>query len=218
MAAHICKHATWAQISSCSSATLLEAFVGLVPAFEGGCTLPNTVVLLRVVIRLWVVRKPAAAGSRQSCQRKPCSSTGCQPRPRMNDWLRYSRKSVRLNNASWWDKKVSFVGACPRKNFASKRKIKLVLHRFPANLYHCEQDCWLLFRHCKLDADKCRGFGYVTYSMAEDSQRAMKEIKDYDGQRISVSVAKKKQQDQKKKTGERKALLTSMYFFVSRYW
>ncbi|XP_075875248.1 RNA-binding protein 28 isoform X3 [Nelusetta ayraudi] len=48
------------------------------------------------------------------------------------------------------------------------------------------------------DAEKCRGFGYVTYSMAEDSQRALKEIKDYDGQRISVSVAKKKQQDQKK--------------------
>lgn len=41
----------------------------------------------------------------------------------------------------------------------------------------------------------------MTYSMAEDSQRALKEIKDYDGQRISVSVAKKKQQDQKK-TGE----------------
>lgn len=61
--------------------------------------------------------------------------------------------------------------------------------------------CWLLFRHCKPDAEKCRGFGYVTYSMAEDSQRALKEIKDYDGQRISVSVAKKKQQDQKK-TGE----------------
>lgn len=53
------------------------------------------------------------------------------------------------------------------------------------------------------DAEKCRGFGYVTYSMAEDSLRAMKEIHDYDGQRISVSVAKKKQQDQRK-AGERK--------------
>lgn len=50
----------------------------------------------------------------------------------------------------------------------------------------------------KPDAEQCRGFGYVTYSMAEDSQRAMKEIRDYDGQKISVSVAKKKQQDQRK--------------------
>lgn len=44
--------------------------------------------------------------------------------------------------------------------------------------------------------------------MAEDSQRAMKEVKDYDGQRISVSVAKKKQQDQRK-SGEIEDLLTN---------
>lgn len=44
--------------------------------------------------------------------------------------------------------------------------------------------------------------------MEEDLQRAMKEVKDYDGQRISVSVAKKKQQDQKK-AGENKTSLTS---------
>uniref|UniRef100_A0A667ZQH8 RNA binding motif protein 28 n=1 Tax=Myripristis murdjan TaxID=586833 RepID=A0A667ZQH8_9TELE len=48
--------------------------------------------------------------------------------------------------------------------------------------------------------DKCRGFGYVTYSMEEDAQRAIKEIREYDGQRISLSVAKKKIND-KKKTG-----------------
>lgn len=60
------------------------------------------------------------------------------------------------------------------------------------------------------DAEKCRGFGYVTYSMAEDSQRAVKEIRDYDGQRISVSVAKKKQQDQRK-AGESEAVSTSQY-------
>lgn len=163
-------------------------------------------MLLQVVIRLWVVSKAAAAGSRQSCQPRPCSSTGCQLRPRMNDWLRYSQKSVRLNNASWWDKKVSVLDSCPRKvshlNKQTHTKKKWIgAPSFTANLYHFKQDCWLLFRHCKPDAEKCRGFGYVTYSMAEDSQRALKEIKDYDGQRISVSVAKKKQQDQKK-TGE----------------
>uniref|UniRef100_A0A3Q0SYJ9 RRM domain-containing protein n=1 Tax=Amphilophus citrinellus TaxID=61819 RepID=A0A3Q0SYJ9_AMPCI len=35
---------------------------------------------------------------------------------------------------------------------------------------------------------KCRGFGFVTYSMAEDAQRALKEIKDYDGQKLSLTV------------------------------
>uniref|UniRef100_A0A8C2WZF6 RNA-binding protein 28 n=1 Tax=Cyclopterus lumpus TaxID=8103 RepID=A0A8C2WZF6_CYCLU len=49
-------------------------------------------------------------------------------------------------------------------------------------------------------SDKCRGFGYVTYSMEEDSQRALKEVKLYDGQRLSVTVAKRKIKD-KKKTG-----------------
>lgn len=87
------------------------------------------------------------------------------------------------------------------QGFASKQKIELVLRHLLRICTTLNQDCWLLSRHCKSDAEKCRGFGYVTYSMAEDSQRAMKEIKDYDGQRISVSVAKKKQQDQKK-TGE----------------
>uniref|UniRef100_A0A8C9XW42 RNA-binding protein 28 n=1 Tax=Sander lucioperca TaxID=283035 RepID=A0A8C9XW42_SANLU len=48
--------------------------------------------------------------------------------------------------------------------------------------------------------EKCRGFGYVTYSMQEDAQRAMKEIKDYDGKKLSISVAKKKIND-KRKTG-----------------
>ncbi|XP_068579454.1 RNA-binding protein 28 isoform X2 [Cebidichthys violaceus] len=40
--------------------------------------------------------------------------------------------------------------------------------------------------------DKCRGFGYVTYSMEEDAQRALKEVKEYDGRKLSVTVAKKK--------------------------
>ncbi|XP_034444535.1 RNA-binding protein 28 isoform X3 [Hippoglossus hippoglossus] len=46
--------------------------------------------------------------------------------------------------------------------------------------------------------ETCRGFGYVTYAMEEDSQQAMKTIKDYDGQRISLSVAKQKIKDKKK--------------------
>uniref|UniRef100_A0A8D3E0Q7 RNA-binding protein 28 n=1 Tax=Scophthalmus maximus TaxID=52904 RepID=A0A8D3E0Q7_SCOMX len=50
------------------------------------------------------------------------------------------------------------------------------------------------------EKETCRGFGYVTYSMEEDAQQAMTQIKDYDGQRISLSVAKKKITD-KKKTG-----------------
>ncbi|XP_023259661.1 RNA-binding protein 28 isoform X1 [Seriola lalandi dorsalis] len=48
--------------------------------------------------------------------------------------------------------------------------------------------------------ETCRGFGYVTYSMEEDAKRALKEVKEYDGQRVFLSVAKKKIRD-KKKTG-----------------
>ncbi|XP_070763639.1 RNA-binding protein 28 [Enoplosus armatus] len=47
-------------------------------------------------------------------------------------------------------------------------------------------------------AEKCRGFGYVTYSMEEDAQRALKDIKEYDGQRLSLSVARKKMKDKRK--------------------
>ncbi|KAM6202262.1 RNA-binding protein 28 [Rhynchocyon petersi] len=38
----------------------------------------------------------------------------------------------------------------------------------------------------------CRGFGYVTYSMPEDVQRALKEITTFGGCKISVTVAKRK--------------------------
>uniref|UniRef100_A0A8C6WHD1 RNA-binding protein 28 n=1 Tax=Neogobius melanostomus TaxID=47308 RepID=A0A8C6WHD1_9GOBI len=48
-------------------------------------------------------------------------------------------------------------------------------------------------------ADKCRGFGYVTYALEEDAQRALKEVKDFDGARLFLSVAKKKIRDKKKK-------------------
>ncbi|XP_071357082.1 RNA-binding protein 28 isoform X2 [Trachinotus anak] len=50
--------------------------------------------------------------------------------------------------------------------------------------------------------ETCRGFGYVTYSMEEDAQRALKEVKDYDGQRLFLSVAKKKIRDKKKTAPE----------------
>ncbi|XP_031149201.2 RNA-binding protein 28 [Sander lucioperca] len=53
--------------------------------------------------------------------------------------------------------------------------------------------------------EKCRGFGYVTYSMQEDAQRAMKEIKDYDGKKLSISVAKKKINDKRKTAPEKPA-------------
>ncbi|XP_024279439.1 RNA-binding protein 28 isoform X2 [Oncorhynchus tshawytscha] len=59
-------------------------------------------------------------------------------------------------------------------------------------------------KHCfvvkEKGAEKCRGFGYVTYSMEEDAQRAVREVKDYDGQKINVSVAKKKLNDKKRGT------------------
>ncbi|XP_077591011.1 RNA-binding protein 28 [Stigmatopora nigra] len=45
----------------------------------------------------------------------------------------------------------------------------------------------------------CRGFGYVTYAMEEDALRAVKDIKEYDGKKISISLAKKKLNDKKDK-------------------
>uniref|UniRef100_A0A7N9APZ9 RNA-binding protein 28 n=1 Tax=Mastacembelus armatus TaxID=205130 RepID=A0A7N9APZ9_9TELE len=53
--------------------------------------------------------------------------------------------------------------------------------------------------------ERCRGFGYVTYSMEEDAQRALKEITEYDGKRISLSVAKKKLKEKRKIAAEEQA-------------
>ena len=45
---------------------------------------------------------------------------------------------------------------------------------------------------------QCRGFGYVMYAMEDDALQALKEVKSYDGKRISVSIAKKKKHDKKR--------------------
>ncbi|XP_075809571.1 RNA-binding protein 28 isoform X2 [Microtus pennsylvanicus] len=44
----------------------------------------------------------------------------------------------------------------------------------------------------------CRGFGYVTFSMLEDVQRALKEITTFEGCKINVTVAKKKVKNKSK--------------------
>ncbi|XP_076980762.1 RNA-binding protein 28 isoform X2 [Tamandua tetradactyla] len=48
----------------------------------------------------------------------------------------------------------------------------------------------------------CRGFGYVTFSMVEDVQRALKEINTFEGCKINVTVAKRKLRSKLKEKGE----------------
>ncbi|XP_032257520.1 RNA-binding protein 28 isoform X2 [Phoca vitulina] len=48
----------------------------------------------------------------------------------------------------------------------------------------------------------CRGFGYVTFSMLEDVQRALKEITTFEGCKINVTIAKKKQRNKFKEKVE----------------
>ncbi|XP_069317648.1 RNA-binding protein 28 isoform X1 [Eulemur rufifrons] len=48
----------------------------------------------------------------------------------------------------------------------------------------------------------CRGFGYVTFSMLEDVQRALKEITTFEGRKINVTVAKKKLRNKTKEKGK----------------
>ncbi|XP_039617383.1 RNA-binding protein 28 [Polypterus senegalus] len=47
---------------------------------------------------------------------------------------------------------------------------------------------------------KCKGYGYVTFSLPEDSEQALKTVKEYDGLKINVSIAKKKSDQKKKET------------------
>ena len=58
---------------------------------------------------------------------------------------------------------------------------------------------WQRCVFCSIESGKCRGIGYVTFPMAEDAQRALSEIRDYDGKKIRVLVAKKKIIVKKKK-------------------
>ncbi|XP_004485172.2 RNA-binding protein 28 [Dasypus novemcinctus] len=48
----------------------------------------------------------------------------------------------------------------------------------------------------------CRGFGYVTFSMVEDVQRALKEITTFEGCKINVTVAKRKLRNKLKEKGK----------------
>ncbi|XP_006146923.1 RNA-binding protein 28 isoform X2 [Tupaia chinensis] len=48
----------------------------------------------------------------------------------------------------------------------------------------------------------CRGFGYVTFSMREDVQRAIKEVTTFEGCKIDVTVAKKKLRHKTKEKGK----------------
>ncbi|XP_038230157.1 RNA-binding protein 28 isoform X1 [Dermochelys coriacea] len=41
-------------------------------------------------------------------------------------------------------------------------------------------------------SETCRGFGYVTFSLLEDAQRALREVTTFEGHEIKVAVAKKK--------------------------
>ncbi|EMP42338.1 RNA-binding protein 28 [Chelonia mydas] len=47
-------------------------------------------------------------------------------------------------------------------------------------------------------SETCRGFGYVTFSLLEDAQRALREVTTFEGHEIKVDVAKKKLREKKK--------------------
>ncbi|XP_078533900.1 RNA-binding protein 28 [Lissotriton helveticus] len=56
-------------------------------------------------------------------------------------------------------------------------------------------------------SETCRGFGYVTFSMLDDAQRALKAVQAYDGNRIHVTVAKKKLRTKEKKKETQEAVV-----------
>lgn len=56
-------------------------------------------------------------------------------------------------------------------------------------------------------SETCRGFGYVTFSMLDDAQRALKAVQAYDGNQIHVTVAKKKLRTKEKKTEFQEAVV-----------
>ena len=59
----------------------------------------------------------------------------------------------------------------------------------------------MLFLFCFFSGakDTCRGFGYVTFALAEDAQKAMDTLKTFKGRQIKVSFAEKKPRHKKRK-------------------
>ncbi|XP_020857947.1 RNA-binding protein 28 isoform X2 [Phascolarctos cinereus] len=55
----------------------------------------------------------------------------------------------------------------------------------------------------------CRGFGYVTFSMLEDAQRALKEVTTFEGCKINVIVAKRKLKNKTKGKEKKECSVTS---------
>ncbi|KAM9171944.1 LOW QUALITY PROTEIN: RNA-binding protein 28 [Pangshura tecta] len=47
--------------------------------------------------------------------------------------------------------------------------------------------------------ETCRGFGYVTFSLLEDAQRALSEVTTFEGHEIKVAVAKRKLREKKQR-------------------
>lgn len=68
-----------------------------------------------------------------------------------------------------------------------------------------------------LGSKACRGFGYVTFSMLEDVQRALKEITTFEGCKIDVTVAKKKLRNKSKETRKNGEFLVILQG-LGRHW
>ncbi|XP_077452686.1 RNA-binding protein 28 [Stigmatopora argus] len=82
-----------------------------------------------------------------------------------------------------------FVGSLPSS--ASNERLEEIFSEFGP-----VKQCFVVREK---GSETCRGFGFVTYAMEEDALRALKDIKDYDGKKLSITVAKKKLNDKKDK-------------------